>query len=288
MDDILSFFYKLIYTNLLEEMRVDFMAGKIEDTLLNKKYYNLSKWAEFGRAAENDTVMYIEFVRVPSYDSEDGFDSQFGSANFKDYLSDKISYELSLIIESILKKVDVSSFRLRTEDYQVIHNNISRFIADTEKLDSEYKSVVTEGLADLLDKLSSFKPEISKASSGNLSKLEPVNNNQLFRELSDFCNGLKGYGLIHNDTRISTFRAAFGFGNSEERIIWTGPKNALRELIIMLEREGKIKKLGNEKASVLSNIFEIENEPDYDFRKLKTNNDPYAKGEELKRLILYL
>ena len=288
MDDILSFFYKLIYTNLLEELRVVFMAGKIEDTFLNKKYYNLRKWAEFGIAAEKDTVLYIEFEKVPSYDNEDGYDSFFRSANFKDYLADKIAHEVSLIIDSIFKKIDTSSFRLRAEDYQVIQNSLTRFIADTEKLNSNYQLVVAEGLADLMDKLSSFKPEISKTSTCKLSKLDPVNKNHFYRELSDFFNGLKGFGLIHGDTKIGTFRSAFGFGDDREKIIWTGPKNALREMIIILEREGKIKSLGNEKASVLSNIFEFENEPDYDFRKLKTNNDPYSRREDLTRLISYL
>lgn len=286
MDSIFLFFYKLIYTNLLSELREVFLAGKIEDKFLNNKYNNLCKWAEFGRGANEDTVMYISFVK--SSGEESGWDSNLRSVSFKSYLKDKIAHEASAISDAILEKVDKSSFKLTADDYMVIQTNLSKLLTDSEKVDLKYRSLITEGFVDLQVRLSAFKPETIRFSGKIISKLEPVNKKHIYRELSDFCNSLKGFGLIDNETKIGTFRAAFGFGDAVEKIIWTGPKNALRELILILEREGKIRNLGNEKASTLSNIFAFENEPNYDFRKLKTNNDPYAKGEDLKRLISYL
>lgn len=286
MDSIFLFFYKLIYTNLLLELREVFLAGKIEDEFLNSKYSNLSKWAEFGRGANEDTVMYISFVK--SSGEESGWDSNLRSVSFENYLRDKIDNEASAITDTILEKVDKLSFKLTTEDYRIIQTNIAKLLFDSERIDLKYRSIITEGLVDLQERVAAFKPETTRFSGKTISKLDPVNKNQIYRELSDFCNGLKGFGLIHRDTRIGTFRAAFGFGESEDKIIWTGPKNALRELILMLEREGKIKNLGNEKASVLSSIIELADDPDYDFRKLKTNNDPYSRNEDLKGLISYL
>ena len=126
MDSIFLFFYKLIYTNLLSELREVFLAGKIEDTFLNNKYYNLSKWAEFGRGADEDTVIYISFAK--SIDAEGGWDSDIESAKFESYLRDKIDHEASAITHAILEKVDESSFKLTAEDYQVIQTNISKLL----------------------------------------------------------------------------------------------------------------------------------------------------------------
>jgi hypothetical protein len=104
--------------------------------------------------------------------------------------------------------------------------------------------------------------------------------------LPNLLRGLKRMDLIAADTELIDFRRIFGFGgNVEKKIIW---KNigALRHFLIELVRKGKIKEFPARKKHIIaSQLFEIQGKPNFDFRKLSSNNGECAQLTELKDLI---
>lgn len=108
----------------------------------------------------------------------------------------------------------------------------------------------------------------------------------LYTGLPKLLRGLKSMDLIADDTELGDLRRIFGFvGNVEKKITW---KNiaALRHFLMELVRKEKIKEFPPRKKYIIaSRLFEMHGKPNFDFRKLSSNNGKYARLNELEDLI---
>jgi len=278
MSDILSFLQNLIISDKLSIIREQFLDGKLQDELLNKKYYRLGRENGFSASSEADAVSFYQF----EYDSvsrlEDPYQIKY---SFEEYLTDLLHSNLQKLNRPWTQLHAILSDSRRKE--LIIYKRSLSTLRKIVKSHVVYKnySVLIQTLDTLLSEIIVFEQVISP----DVEKLTFRGNK---KNLPDFKRCLITNKFISNQVTLKIFNSVF---IKDRKIInkiwWIGKKNSFHYFIKLLEEEDKIEFASRKKYLSLNSSFVLTEEPEYDFSNLPHDVKDISerKFEALRRCI---